>query len=83
MMHLVDEESRRVIRTLTEENEQLKRDIEYLAAERAVEKKRAEKLEEQLKTMRGLYEAEASEADDLAHEVSRLNAVIKRYEIHS
>jgi predicted nucleic acid-binding Zn-ribbon protein len=68
---------------LNDENEQLKRDIEYLAAERVAEKKRAEKLEGQMKTMRTLYEAEANEADDLAHEISRLNAVIKEYEIHS
>lgn len=63
--------------SLKEENQQLKRDIEYLASERANEKKRAEKLEEQMKTMRTLYEAEASEADDLAHEVSRLNKILK------
>ena len=67
------------LESLKEENQQLKRDIEYLASERANEKKRAEKFEEQLRTMRTLYEAEASEADDLAHEVSRLNKIIKEH----
>ena len=71
------------IQRLKEENEQLRRDIDYLAAERASEKKRAEKLEGQMQTLRMLYEAEASEADDLAHEISRLNGVLKEYEIHS
>ena len=65
------------LESLKDENQQLKRDIEYLAAERANEKKRAEKFEEKLQTMRTLYEAEASEADDLAHEVSRLNKALK------
>ena len=62
---------------LKEENQQLKRDIEYLASERNNEKKRAEKLEEQMQTMRELYEHEANTADDLAHEVARLNKVLK------
>ena len=62
---------------LKEENQQLKRDIEYLASERNNEKKRAEKLEVKLATLRELYEAEANTADDLAHEVSRLNKALK------
>ena len=62
---------------LKEENQQLKRDIEYLASERNNEKKRAEKLEVKLATLRELYEAEANTADDLAHEVSRVNKALK------
>jgi predicted nucleic acid-binding Zn-ribbon protein len=65
------------LESLKDENQQLRRDIDYLAAERANEKKRAERLEEQMQTMRELYEHEANTADDLAHEVARLNKVIK------
>ena len=62
---------------LKEENQQLRRDIDYLAAERANEKKRAEKLEEKLATLHELYEHEANTADDLSHEVARLNKALK------
>jgi prefoldin subunit 5 len=65
------------IEQLEEENRQLKEDIEYLAADRQEIKKYAEKLEEQLKVIRDLYECEADKADDLAHEVSRLNKILK------
>jgi len=62
---------------LENENAQLKEDVEYLAADRQEIKKYAEKLEEKLKTIQVLYEAEADRADDLLGEVSRLNKILK------
>ena len=60
------------IERLEKENAQLKEDILYLSEDRSEEKRRAEKAEEQLKTIQYLYEQEADRADELAREVSRL-----------
>ena len=65
------------ILALMDENKQLREDIDYLAAERADEKKRCEKAEEELMTVRALYESEADTVNDLAMEVARLNKVLK------
>jgi predicted nuclease with TOPRIM domain len=62
---------------LEAENAQLREDIDFLAAERANERKNAERLEEQIQTLRVLYEAEADTANDLSMEVARLNKVLK------